>query len=277
VLTPAGLPRLLDRLTPVNGRQRRPWLRMRGSIERLGHVLWSASAGFDFSPAIDASDGGRAPAEVRQALQPAFLYVMSDYGEAPLARLLDLAKAGRPVKTQACTLDAGGSRDSGYSRCGPEIILHNFVPLSLLAPTEVGEVRRSHPRFHRSATCSSIPNDRVHVVALDVSFPGSRDARSFPVLYATLENLVLWEQMFARYSIPVDVLCALRIGGKSGGVHELDRDLLGAIRSSEPRLQPRYLVRDEPRVPSRWPVVGSHPGGYGAQSYYAAHWQVDND
>jgi hypothetical protein len=110
VLTTAGLPRLLDRLTPVDGRQRRRWLRMRSHLEHLDHVLWSASAGLDFGPAIEACDGGRAPAEVRQALQPAFLYVMSDYGEAPLARLLDLAKAGRPVKTQACTLDAGGSR-----------------------------------------------------------------------------------------------------------------------------------------------------------------------
>jgi hypothetical protein len=245
---------------------------MRGPLEHLDHVLWSASAGFDFGPAIDACDGGRAPAEVRQALQPAFLYVMSDYGEAPLARLLDLAKAGRPLKTRACTLSAGDSSGSGDSRSGPEVVLDNFVPLSLLTPTEVAEARRSHSRFHRSVTCSSVPHDRVHVVAFDVSSPGSRDVRSFPVLYATLENLILWEQLFGRYSIPVDVLCALRIGGKSGGVPELDESLLGAIRSSEPHLQPRYVVRDEPRVPQNWPVLGSHPGGYGTQSYYEARW-----
>ena len=144
-----------------------------------------------------------------------------------------------------------------------------IIPLTLFSDCEI--LRAQYPNVHSSMTTSSIPDDEWHAVYLDVcvEFRGQQIRQQ--LLYLHLENLLCFEQVFQVHQIPIDVLYAKRVEGKSGSwefIHSEGSQIMQSIIKSPIELRPKIWAADCPE----FTIDGERIFGFA--SWYRPPWST---
>ena len=270
---------LLDQLRPVFAEDTYDWVSAHRSLRNKDSVKWHASAGLDWTPILELASCKirgmhQAPKKVRQWLPGNSLFVFSDYSERWLTTMKRLYE----------DLDDVNPDDIGFqafSPCGPtlaelfglskisSIECEEIIPLTLFSDCEV--LRAQYPNFHSSMTISSIPDDEWHAVYLDVRLAFKGQQIRHQVLYLHLENLLCFEQVFQAHQIPIDVLYAKRVEGKSGSwefIHSEKSQIMQSIAKSPVELRPKIWAADCPEFTRDGERI------FGFASWYQPPWST---
>jgi hypothetical protein len=249
-------------------------------------ILWSAGAGFDFNPVIDLFDG-RWPRGAVDALnlddssmtsespcQP-FLYFMSDYGRQELSNMKALE--GQPRGTDVLKLEWPTGTTPRYA----SLCVDKLIPLTLWDEAEVREIRSQYTQFHPGVATSAVADDTWHMCLMEVSVlpHDHREALHLRVMYAFLENLLVWEQVFRKYNVRVNVFNALRVDDQAGSWdyshNPKHSHLWKSMRESPGDLRPRIWIADDCQVLRQyWEEIRRHDNGFrGVPHYFWTDWR----
>ena len=105
-----------------------------------------------------------------------------------------------------------------------------IIPLTLCSDCEI--LRAQYPNVHSSVAGYSIPDDEWHAVYLEVCLEFRGQEVRHKLLYLHMENLLCFEQVFQAHQIPIDVLYAKRVEGKSGSwefIHSEESQIMQSI------------------------------------------------
>ena len=129
-----------------------------------------------------------------------------------------------------------------FSPCGPTLLdifglnkissfeCEEIIPLTLCSDCEI--LRAQYPNVHSSVAGYSIPDDEWHAVYLEVCLEFRGQEVRHKLLYLHMENLLCFEQVFQAHQIPIDVLYAKRVEGKSGSwefIHSEESQIMQSI------------------------------------------------
>ena len=270
---------LLAQCTPVFIEDIKDWESVRQGLGGRKSVKWQASAGLDWTPTLELASckiGGmhQAPKRIRQWLPGNSLFVFSDYSERCITMMKRLYE----------DLDDVDPDDLGFqafSPCGPtladifglrkisSIECEEIIPLKLFSDCEI--LRAQYPNVHSSVTSSSIPDDEWHAVYLQacLEFKGQQIRQQ--VLYLHLENLLCFEQVFKVHQIPIDVLYAKKVEGKSGSwefIHSEQSEIMQSIAKSPVELRPKIWAADCPEFTRDGERI------FGFASWYQPPWST---
>ena len=268
---------LLEHLSPVSRDDTEDWFVARRRIANRQSIKWHASAGLDWTPTLELSSRKisgmhQAPKSIRQWLPSNSLFVFSDYSERCLTSMKRLYE----------DLDDVDPDDLGFqafSPCGPtlaelfglskisSIECEEIIPLKLFSDCEI--LRAQYPNVHSSVTSSSIPDDDWHAVYLDVRLEFKGQETRQQLLYLHLENLLCFEQVFQAYQIPIDVLYAKKVEGKSGSwefIHSEESQTMQSIARSPVELRPKIWAADCPEFTTDGERI------FGFSSWYQPPW-----
>ena len=270
---------LLDQFTPVFASDTEDWQRVRRSLRNKESVKWHASAGLDWTPTLELASCKirgmhQAPHSIRHWLPNNSLFVFSDYSEHCLTTMKKLYEDLDDV-------DPVDLRFRAFVPCKPNLfeMLHGcddtdfeceeIIPLKLFSDCEM--LRAQYPNVHSSAAGSSIPDDEWHAVYLDVclEFRGQEVRRK--LLYLHLENLLCFEQVFQAHQIPIDVLYAKRVQGKSGSwefIHSEESQIMQSIGQAPVELRPKIWAADCPEFTRDGERI------FGFASWYQPPWST---
>ncbi len=270
---------LLDQLRPVFADDTDDWVSAHRALRNKKSVKWQASAGLDWTPTLELASCKirgmhQAPKRIRQWLPANSLFVFSDYSERCITMMKRLYE----------DLDDVDPDDLGFqafSPCGPtlaelfglrkisSIECEEIIPLKLFSDCEI--LRARYPNVHSSVAGSSIPDDEWHAVYLDVCLDFSGQQIRQQVLYLHLENLLCFEQVFQVHQIPIDVLYAKRVEGKSGSwefIHSEKSQIMQSIAKSPVELRPKIWAADCPEFTRDGERI------FGFASWYQPPWSM---
>ena len=215
---------LLQKLQPIYIEDQKDWDAAHRQLFNKKHVIWQASSGLDFTPMLELQ-GRRlhgmhqAPDVLRQSHGHSNLFVFSDYSAQCLKSMKDLYD-------QLDDIDPNGIGFRAFHPCGysffelltgrssASIECTEIIPLQLFS--NCPSLRQEYPNFHSSVTSSAIPDDLWHAVYLNIELRFKGQTTHQNLLFFHLENLLCFEQVFVAHQIPIDILYAKRVGGKSG-------------------------------------------------------------
>ena len=269
----------LDQLRPVFADDTEDWLMAQRAISSRQSVKWHASAGLDWTPTLELASRKirgmhQAPKRVRQWLPGNSLFVFSDYSERCLTMMKRLYE----------DLDDVDPDDLGFqafSPCGPtlaelfglrkisSIECVEIIPLKLFSDCEI--LRAQYPNVHSSMTSSAIPDDEWHAVYLEVCLEFRGQEVRHKLLYLHMENLLCFEQVFQAHQIPIDVLYAKRVEGKSGSwefIHSEESQIMQSIGQAPVELRPKIWAADCPEFTRDGERI------FGFASWYQPPWST---
>ena len=284
---------LLEKITVVNCADRDRWNEIKTeAINTRYQIVWDASSGLDIYP-MAAKALGKVPDFLSRQLQNAIL-VMSDY--APL-HLDSLKKVYQkldhgPVRVWRGPDDSEGSPfycdediDSRHFVRNGEAFIDQMIPLKLWGDDERNNFQTTYETrllsSHSAHHDLAVPDDDWHLVYFLFRLSFNSEQVSFPVVFVAAENLLIFEQIFQKYKIPIEIFFAVRVGGSSGNwdsTHDFRQGMLpSAIQQASPALRPRFWGADQVDkrdLPESFRKVGTIEGlGNGGCKIFETNWR----
>lgn len=295
---------LLEKITAVNYADRDRWNKIKTeTINTRYQIVWDASSGLDIYPMV-AKALDRVPRSIQ--LQNAIL-VMSDYAPDYLDSLKNVYKklnhghVRLPVRVKSVykklnhgpvqVLRTGPDvfeRLEGFD-CKVDLDYRNFVgnafidqmiPLKLWGDDERDKFRNAYECYN--CFHPPVPDDDWHLVYFLFRFSSNAGEVVFPVVFVAAENLLIFEQIFLKYKIPIEIFFAVRVAsGFSMSwdyTHDFNRGYLPrAIQKASPALRPRFWGHDQVEeldLPEYFREVGTIESlGNGGCTIFETNWR----
>ncbi len=255
-------------------------------------IVWDASSGLDIYPVVAAKALGKVPNFLSRQLQNAIL-VMSDYDPDHLNSLKNVYKKldHGPVRVWRGPADSNGSpfycnvdTDCRHFVGNGEVFIDQMIPLKLWGDNERNNFQKtyktrlssSHSVHHDLA----VPGDDWHLVYFLFRLNFNSEQVSFPVVFVAAENLLIFEQIFQKYKIPIEIFFAVRVEGFTlswDSTHDFKQGMLpSAIQQASPDLRPRFWGADQVDkrdLPEYFREVGTIEGlGNGGCKIFETNW-----
>ena len=249
----------INKFTPVFSEDIEEWSELKPRLTNKHKTMWSGGSGFDLQPFLDV-ETGISPVEVRQAIQPDSLYVMTDYSNEFI----------KSIKGVYANFDRDNFNLDSYFDNSNNIEIEQMIPLTLFVISELEEIRKQYTEYHSSVTSSVIPDNDWHFCYINATV----DNVSMDIIIGFIENLVFWREIIEKYDMRVDIFCALRVGGKSGSwdyTHSPKKGkLFNSIKNSLSQRRPKYWIADEClELREIWKEIKPHERGfYGEQHFF---------
>lgn len=287
---------LLEKITVVNCADRDRWNEIKTeAINTRYQIVWDASSGLDIYPMVAAKALGKVPDFLSKQLQNAIL-VMSDYDPDHLNSLKNVYQKldHGPVRVWRgsadfvegspfyCNLDGDYRHFVGNS----EAFIDQMIPLNLWGNNERNNFQKTYETRLLSSIHSvhddlAVPDDDYHLVYFLFRLSVNSEQVSFPVVFIAAENLLIFEQIFQKYKIPIEIFFAVRVGGFSGNwdsTHDFRQGMLPcAIQKASPALRPRFWGVDQVDkrdLPKSFRKVGTIEGlGNGGCKIFKTNWR----
>jgi len=259
---------LAQNLTPVFNEDNEEWEELKSSLDNPFQILWYAASSFDFEPIFNF-ETGKVPDELGAVLKSNPLYIMTDYS----------VKFTNAIKGIYSNFDRESFDLSHYDGIYGKyhgIEIEQMIPLRLFNKIQLIEMRQKYTHFHESVTTSVVPDEHWHFCYISALV---ERRYSINVVLGLIENLVFFEEVIKKYQMPLEVFCALRVGGKSGSwdyTHSPSKGKLWKAieESSVASLKPKYWIADDCfELRKIWREINPHERGfYGEPHYFRTKW-----
>ena len=280
---------LFEKITVVNCADRDRWNEIKTeAINTRYQIVWYASSGLDIYPMVAAKALGKVPDFLSRQLQNAIL-VMSDYNPDYLNGLKNVyEKLGHgPVRVWRgsadfvegspfyCNLDGDYRHFVGNG----EAFIDQMIPWKLWGDNERNNFQKTYETW--SSSIHSVPDNDWHLVYFLFRLSFNSEQVSFPVVFVAAENLLIFEQIFQKYKIPIEIFFAVRVGGFSmswDSTHDFKQGMLPrAIQRASPALRPKFWGADQGDkrdLPASFREVGTIEGlGNGGCKIFETNWR----
>ena len=253
---------LLEKITVVNCADRDRWNEIKTeAINTRYQIVWDASSGLDIYP-MAAKALGKVPDFLSRQLQNAIL-VMSDYGPDHLNSLKKVYQKldHGPVRVWRGPDDSEGSPfycklETDYQHFveNGEAFIDQMIPLKLWGDNERNNFQKTYETrllssIHSAPHDLAVPDDDWHLVYFLFRLSVNSEQVSFPVVFIAAENLLIFEQIFQKYKIPIEIFFAVRVEGFSSqwaSTHDFRQGMLpSAIQQASTALRPRFWGADQ--------------------------------
>jgi len=281
---------LVEKLIPVNENDRDEWEEIKTEINSSQcQIFWDASSGLDIYPLV-ATALGKIPNFLSSQVQNAIL-VMSDYCPNYLSTLkdvydkLDNGSVRILWKSQygfegfgsfTCNIDSS----SGYAvNC--EASIDQMIPFKLWTDSERDNFKKAY-QYHPSTTNHPVPDKEWHLVYFLLRLTSGAGELFFPIVFVAAENLLVFEEIFRKYEIPIEGFFAVRVAGKSGSwdyTHDFNKGKLPvAIQNAPKSLRPKFWGLEKGKwgeaLPRSFTDAGKISGlGYGGCTIFKTNWR----
>ncbi len=253
---------ILNKLKPIFQEDMDEWKELSSEISLTEdfNIMWYGGSNFDLQPIMDI-EKGETPLEISQRFKKNPLYIMSDYTKG----IVNI------IKSIYENFDKDNFDYKNYiefyNYSNTEIL--QMIPLKFFDDNELKNIREKYTDYHRSVTSSVIPDNEWHFCYILLE----KDNETVNIIAGFIENLVLWEEIFKKYNIPIDVFCALQMGGKSGSWDKThspsEGKLFKAIQNSDPKIRPKYWIADECyELREHWTEINPHERGFYGQQHF---------
>ena len=285
---------LFEKITVVNCADRDRWNKIKTkAINTRYQIFWAASSGLDIYPMVAAKALGKVPDFLSRQLQNAIL-VMSDYDPDHLNSLKNVYKKldHGPVRVWRGPADSKGSPfycnvdDRRHFVGNGEAFIDQMIPLKLWGDNERNNFQKTYETRLLSSIHSvhpdlAVPDDDWHLVYFLFRLSFNSEQVSFPVVFVAAENLLIFEQIFQKYKIPIEIFFAVRVVGFAfhwDSTHDFKQGMLpSAIQRASPALRPKFWGADQGDkrdLPASFREVGTIEGlGNGGCKIFETNWR----
>ena len=252
-------------------------------------IIWYASSGLDLYPVVALANGKMLDSLSLQLENT--IFVMSDYHPKYLETFKGLYKKldNGPVKVLknnqnrfegfeniSCNID-------GYSdiSVNGEAFVDQMVPLKLWDKDERTDLKNIY-EYNRRMTNHPIPDSDWHIIYFSLMLKSDIGNFNLPIIFIGAENLLIFEKLFRKYQIPIELFFAVRVAGKSGSwdsTHDFKKGKLPyAIQESSINIRPKYWGLEESKwgdnIPQKFKKIGKIDRlGYGGCSFFQTNWR----
>ena len=277
---------LLKKIVPLFDEDYLEYEEIKNDLKNSSYpIIWDASSGLDLYPLIALSTE-KITNLLSYHVQNA-IWVMSDYQPDYIARLKNIYEKldNGPVKIFGAYHFNGFSynRDRNEGRpLNGDVFIDQMIPFKLWGNNE----RNTFPskyEYHSSMTNHPVPDADWQIVYFLLRFQLASETLIFPIVFIGAENLLIFEKIFKKYNIPIDLFLAVRVAGKSGSwdyTHDFTKGKLPrAIKEAPMDLRPRYWGLEEVKwgnnIPETFKKVLRIKGlGYGGCTIFQTNWRV---
>jgi hypothetical protein len=251
------------------------WKQAQKRLLSYHHTFWYAGSGLDLSPIMELADervmiSNRVPRCVARHISHP-LFIFSDYSTDILEKMnrLYLELDTMDPKNLGWKLQHTMAEYWSWNHQQGEIEVEEMIPLQFFVNTQ--HLREEFQNYHPCMTSSSLPDDVHHATYLVVTllYQGRKYHRE--IFFFHCENVLLWNQFFLRYAIPIDVVYAKCVGGKSGSWEDIyteESSFVQHIVQAPHEIRPKIWAMDVPRY------TGTRHGQYGVVQWLYPPWNT---